>query len=223
MRIILTLLAASALTPVALADSSSMLSNTKFHAGINVGTLNGDSSENLYSWEGSTEGVIHNSDRTFFLGAQVGADYAFGSYFVGLEGEYDLLNYSAQSPNAPYSGAQVGQDVDGLAMFRLRAGGHIAEDTRIFASGGLAYTRETIRLRDETTHVNDTDDVWGHGWTYGVGIDHTLDMNWSVKVEYLHVNTRSDAHTFLDEETEDYFSHNKFDADIIRIGFDYTL
>ena len=224
MRLALTLLAATALTtPVALADSMLSSMHTTFYVGVDVGASLADSSENLYSWESGDQGVIDNSDSSFFLGAHVGVDFPFGQYFVGAEAGYELMNHSAQSPNQPYGGAQVGQDVDGLATFLLRAGGNVCDDTRLFALGGLAYTRETVRLRDETTHTADTDDVWGDGWAYGVGIDHKLDERWAVRVEYLHVETKSDAHTFLAEETEDYFSHNKFDADLIRIGADYAF
>jgi opacity protein-like surface antigen len=222
MRVLIPLLAATALSsPAFAAEQNSFLSNLSFHVGINGGGLQGDSHEDLYSWESEDEGVIANSDSSFFLGAQVGADYHFGRYFVGIEGDYQSMNYSAQSPNQPYENAQVGQDVDGVFTLRLRAGGDLNSDTRLFGSIGLAYSRETVRLRDETTHTADTDRVIGDGWSWGLGIEHMLDEHWSARIEYLHVHTTSDAHTYLAEEDEDYYSHNKFDAGLIRIGIDF--
>ncbi|MBI1212361.1 MAG: outer membrane beta-barrel protein [Alphaproteobacteria bacterium] len=222
MRVLVSLLAATALTSPALAaESNSILSNIDFHIGANGGGLMGDSHENLYSWEGTDTGVVGNSDSAFFLGAQVGADYRFGRFFVGIEGDYQETNYSAQSPNRPYTSAQVGQDVEGFFTVRLRAGGNLDDDTKLFGSVGLAYTREKVRLRDETTHVADTDKVTGDGWSWGLGLEHMLDEHWSARIEYLHIHTTSNAHTYLVTEDEDYYSHNKFDAGLVRIGVDY--
>lgn len=224
MRVLIPLLAATALSSPALAaEQNSFFSHVDFHAGVNGGGVRGDSHEDLYNWEGSDEGVISNSDSAFFLGAQVGADYRFGRYFIGIEGDYQDTNYSAQSPNQPYESAQVGQDIEGIFTVRLRAGGELSNDTRVFGSVGLAYTRETVRLRDETTHTADTDKVVGDGWSWGLGIEHDLDERWSARIEYLHVHTTSDAHTYLAEEDEDYYSHNRFDAGLIRIGIDFHL
>jgi outer membrane immunogenic protein len=111
----------------------------------------------------------------FQAGGTVGANYQWGYFVVGIEGDGDWTN----------QGGSVSQS-HWLATLRGRAG-YAFDRVLLYATGGAAPANRQITAGggypfSSTTQI---------GWTAGVGVEGALWRNWTAKIEYLYVDLGS--------------------------------
>jgi outer membrane immunogenic protein len=194
--------------------------------GLNLGGGAGKNVQDISGgrWEGDEYPSVDSNGSHFIYGGQAGYNYFFNNILVGLEGDISGSDYEKITPDAPYSGASVGQQVGIIATLRARAGVAVIDSTLVYVTGGLALTNGDVTLKDGVDHTSGTtDNITSYGWVAGVGAEYAINRNWSVKGEYLHIETSGDAHTYSITEDENYSSSNTFTDDVVRIGLNYRF
>jgi outer membrane immunogenic protein len=108
----------------------------------------------------------------FQVGGTIGANYQWGHFVLGIEGDGDWAKQSGTISRS-----------DWLATVRGRAG-YAFDRILFYATGGAAPGNRQVRLGggfpfSSTTQI---------GWTIGAGVEVALSQNWTAKGEYLYVD-----------------------------------
>jgi outer membrane immunogenic protein len=123
-------------------------------------------------------------------GGQVGFNYQIDAFVLGMEGDFDWSGVSSTA----VAGCGVGCTVTGksnvpwIATIRGRAG--VALDrVLLYGTGGAAFTdlSQNITATGFGTLFNASSTEVG--WTIGAGVEAAIAQNWTVKAEYLYVQT----------------------------------
>ena len=201
-----------------------------FYGGFSLGTGYSESEIQFKDggWENdSAYPTARGKQFAFIGGLDLGYNLVNGSTLVGVETDLNYMNFSAMHEDNPYSDAKVGQEVVGLSTIRLRAG-YLFDQTLVYATGGFAMTAGNVIQNDDVTdksqNNNDTSElVFSPGWTAGVGVEHAFSSKWSVKAEYLYLQTYGQAHTYYPAENEEYRTFQTFTSNIVRVGLNYKF
>jgi outer membrane immunogenic protein len=142
-----------------------------FYVGVNGGGGWGNSRFDSSGRFGTSGGVA---------GGTVGYNAQIGSWVLGFEGDIDWSNVGGSTSSAGCPGCSVQNDW--LTTARGRVGyafGHwLPYVTGGLAAGNVNATAPGFAGMDSTQV----------GWTAGAGVEYGLARNWSMKLEYLHVN-----------------------------------
>jgi outer membrane immunogenic protein len=183
---------------------------TGFYVGVNAGYGFSDNTDDVLFVPPGTFGVggftgtvtsgNSNSRDGFVGGGQIGYNYQFGQFVVGLEADIQAADLSSSRNNglAVLAGTglapvgfvyanQFDRGIDWFGTVRGRAG--VAFDRLlVFGTGGLAYggggnSNTCFGL----VNCSNNDDI-RTGYTFGGGVEYAFTPNWTVKLEGLYVN-----------------------------------
>jgi outer membrane immunogenic protein len=169
------------------------------------------------------DGPIDGFDTTptgWLAGLTVGYNYQMDAIVVGVEADLGYLGAESSEDNA------LGfQDVEygGYATLTARLG--YTEDRWLFyVKGGLAFADITTEAGAFTGGSIDPSDYTLQneietGWALGVGVEHAIQPNISIKAEYLYMDFGEDRSGNFDGDT---FGH-EHDVHTLKIGFNYNL
>lgn len=156
-------------------------------AGVNLFTVGGVAVNNSYS--------LGNS---FIGGATLGYNWqAPGSNWVfGIEGEIGYVNLEETVRDVNAAAAAVANDSTKIGdWYGVIAGriGYAFDRVLVYGKGGIAFVEKsysydmsgagTLNLSRDDTQVT---------WALGVGAEWAFARNWSLKAEYLYIDTRED-------------------------------
>jgi outer membrane immunogenic protein len=172
---------------------------TGFYVGVNAGAAfnNNDSDDIVFG--GETIFGDSDDDASFIGGGQIGYNYQFGSFVVGVEGDLQWADFGGTTYVFP-NGTVTTDSSDWFGTVRARAG--VAFDRAlIYATGGFAFTDNR------------------NGWTVGGGIEYAFTNNLSAKIEGLYVNLENDDFDFGGVT----YSTGDTDFGVIRAGLNYRF
>lgn len=171
-----------------------------FYAGVNGG----------YGWaEIEDGGFTFDELEGIFGGAQVGYNYDFGGFVLGIEGDIQLSDIGYEVELAPGLGLEAKLDYFGTV--RARAG--YAFDAFLpYVTGGLAYGGASIEGTGGI--VGGIDDTFV-GYTIGAGLEVAVADNVSVKGEYLYTD-------FGDADFDTGVDIN-LTSHVVRLGVNYRF
>jgi outer membrane immunogenic protein len=129
-------------------------------------------------------------------GGQLGCNYQDGNWVFGLEGEgywsgIKISDTSSQINSLGVTTRTFGTFLNNDSDFTIAArAGYTIDRTMIYAKGGWAWGH--IKGNDfqnccAPSFVNNSTDAWSgtlDGFLVGVGIEHAITRNWTVKLEY---------------------------------------
>ena len=159
----------------------------------------------------------------FYLGANAGygwgeADYSgdIDGFAGGIQAGY---NYQLSGPfvigvEADIQYSNIGSGVFELDYFgtvRARAG-FAVDQFLLFGTAGFAYGRGSYEIAGLT---NDQTNV---GWTVGAGAEYAIDLNWSVKAEYLYMDLGDETYSTIGGPIDVGLTSN-----IVRAGVNYRF
>ncbi|MDA9506833.1 hypothetical protein XI09_19810 [Bradyrhizobium sp. CCBAU 11386] len=174
------------------------------------------------------------------FGGQLGYNWQAGRWVLGLEGDAQWTGQRdpgcggfecIQNYNAEVGAARVHHELEWFATARARLGlanaGYL-----LYVTGGGAWAgvRETATLQFDDSVASSTVRNTVAGWAFGGGIEGRLWQNWTVKVEYLHLDFRPTTTTtriattgglLPFDETNTVRSH--VTDNIVRVGLNYRL
>jgi opacity protein-like surface antigen len=147
-------------------------------------TVSGDGSENVPYFGDVTK--AHGP----LGGGQVGANWQFGSWVYGLEG--DASYTTLRGDNTCFSGIggiNCEHVVNVLTTLTTRAG--LAWDRAlVYLKGGGAWTNTTYNL-DGNTFALSMGQASSHidtlGWVAGIGLEYAITNHWTTRFEYNHI------------------------------------
>jgi outer membrane immunogenic protein len=164
------------------------------YVGLNAGAAWNNSEFDHNDGTGIFAGFIADTiegDQTVFTGgAQLGYNWQWDSMVVGVETDFNFLNFSTDET------VLVGAD---SAHFEAKANwygtttaklGYAVDNFLFYGDGGLAYGHSEAEGNvtvGGTTFSDDQSNVnWG--WTLGAGVKYGINENWVVGAEYKYVN-----------------------------------
>ena len=146
---------------------------TGFYIGGHIGGAFQNNNNN-----GFNNGGFGNNDNGRFLGGgQVGADYQFSSWVVGVEAQYSYVDRSNNNALL-FPGGNFNHNLRGLASVTGRVG-YAWGAALLYAKGGYAYA-DTRNTGIGPFLFDDRHD----GYTVGGGVEYMFAQNWSGKIEY---------------------------------------
>ena len=167
---------------------------TGFYIGGNIGAAWAQ-----HNW---TDSVLlvnfnnNNNNAVFIGGGQVGGNYQFSNFVIGLEGTFDwAANNNSNNTGIvvpigrPLAGDTVQLTANDKWIATLAARFGVAYDRVLFyAKGGGAWVgANSLTVTDVTAGVSITGSSNNNtrsGWLVGAGIEWAFANNWTVKAEY---------------------------------------
>ena len=105
------------------------------------------------------------------LGGTIGANYQWGHFVLGIEGDGDWTKQKGTISESNW-----------LTTGRARAG-YAFDRILFYGTGGVAAINREVNAGGVWPHVTGTQ----VGWAAGAGVEFAFLENWTGKVEYLHV------------------------------------
>lgn len=130
-----------------------------------------------------------DSDGVSFQG-RLGYDRQMNTFVLGAVGEFGTadLSDSVSAFSTTPAFYTMTREIDFTAALRLRAGFAAAENTLLYATGGLAYARmDQAHVSSNTVNsftVIADEDAWGY--QLGAGIEQKIGQKFSLGIEYLY-------------------------------------
>jgi outer membrane immunogenic protein len=202
---------------------------TGCYIGGHVGWISGrsDIRDEGYYDSGATNSLHANS---FVIGGQGGCNYQTGSLVVGVEADGSWLDASHTT-----SGYYADQSTKWNSLVTVRGRAGLAVDRTMFyvtAGGAWADVNTIYNTNVIQGNLDGIASSTGKfGWVAGVGIEHAITPNWTVKLEGLYVRlTDDDTHhlgttTCSTSRGPDHACNFTFnhDAAIVRLGANYKF
>jgi outer membrane immunogenic protein len=189
---------------------------TGFYVGVNAGYGWHESNDNSIFVPAGTfvtaplaSGTVTFADDSgdgFVGGGQIGYNYQFGSFVVGVEADLQWADLGGNNGTAfipagfplGFVPAGTAGGIDWFGTVRARAGVAFGQ-ALVYATGGFAYGGADDD-NNSFGFVND-DDV-RTGWTLGAGVEYAFTNNLTLGLEGLWVNLEGDNNgTFIGTET----------------------
>lgn len=158
--------------------------------------------EDTVTYPGGTEGDL--GPYSVLYGGQVGAQYEFAPWVIGVEGMFTGTDLSGSeiSPTALTPTFNISERATSAAHWYATATGRVGyalNDLLFYAKGGAAWMRATYTQDILTGNVVTSSQVIPDnrfGWTAGAGIEYGITENLSAKVEYDFLDFGSKNYTF---------------------------
>ncbi|WP_430912727.1 autotransporter domain-containing protein [Methylobacterium sp. sgz302541] len=177
-----------------------------------------------------------------YAGGQLGADYQFGNYVVGVAGDIGFVNAKGARGCNPRLGDlyfyNCETQVDMLSMATARAG-YAYERSLFYVKGGAAFADVTERLKDNTggqplfaVFANNFNSAAvstdAFGWTIGGGFEYQITRNWSAKAEYMHYELENKRLNYpltlaFNAPSTTVAQASRHSGDIVRVGVNYRF
>jgi outer membrane immunogenic protein len=204
------------------------LSWTGFYIGVNFGGAWGQRkvTDSLFGLSFDT-GI---NKGAFIGGGQLGFNYQFGNFVLGVEGDIDGVantNNASNGPAGPGRTILVTSNNRWIATLAGRFG--VTNGYWLFygkAGGGWVGNDDfTITNTATGASITGSNNNTNSGWLVGAGIEWAFAPNWSAKIEYdyLGLNTRTftiPAGVFLASDT---FTTNNPNVQMVKVGVNYLF
>jgi outer membrane immunogenic protein len=173
------------------APTPPVLTWTGFYIGGNIG-----GAWARHDWNDSLLGLNFggNNEGVFIGGGQVGFNYQFDTFVIGVEGTFDGAANNNSSDRFVVAGLrgdliQVTSHDRWVATVAARFGytGWSASHVLVYGKGGGGWVGNSgFTITDVTTgaSITGSSNNAAGGWLAGAGLEWAFAANWSVKVEY---------------------------------------
>jgi outer membrane immunogenic protein len=157
---------------------------TGFYLGANIG---GAWSKSTIT-DNVTGASLSSSSNGFIGGGQVGYNWQFGSWILGVEGDIDgtSINKTSNAVPTAFGTLQASASTDWIATLAGRVG-FAFDHWMIYGKGGGAWVQNSATLSNLTTGASASASDTASGWMAGVGAEWAFAGPWSAKLEYNHV------------------------------------
>jgi outer membrane immunogenic protein len=172
-----------------------------FYAGVNAG----------YGWASWSPPGGGSLDMKGFLGGgQLGYNWQIGSFVIGAEGD---VQYSAQKQTDTTAGITSEAKIPWFGTARGRVG-YAFDSFMVYATGGAAWTN--FKVSASALGLTVSTETTKAGWTAGGGVEWMFMPRWSVKAEYLYIDSGTTSLTVAG-----LTASGKLKDSIARIGINY--
>src|SRR6185312_6717915 len=200
---------------------------TGFYLGGNLGAgwSNGNLTDSVFGLSWNT-----NNNATFVGGGQVGANYQFNSFVVGVEGDFDWFANNNNSASVTALGTTVTGSNNGRWLTTLTGRlGYAAGRVLVYGKGGGAwvgsdnFTVTNVATGSSVSFANNNTNT---GWTAGGGIEWAFYNNWTARVEYDYVGLSNTSFTIpatFPVVGGDVFTTHYRNIQMVTVGINYLF
>ena len=175
-----------------------------------------------------------SSDARFIGGGQIGYNWQFNQFVVGLEGDIDAITNRSRSavvtiPAGTFV-ATRSSDANWVSTIAARFG--FAVDRALFyGKAGYGWVGGTGNATITNVATGATVGIGGSGnrggWLVGGGIEYAITNNWTLKGEYNYLATGRDRTFFVPVGAPflvgDTFTTNGRNVSMVKFGFNYLF
>lgn len=169
-----------------------------FHAGVTAG----------YGRSETTSGAS-TAFNGAVIGGALGYDVQFSPWVAGIEADWQH-DFAQRSDSLGF--ASLNQSVPWFATLRARAG-YAVGNLLLYGTGGIAWQNAILDVpgfgSTGTTPL---------GWTAGAGLEWMFTPRWSLRAEYLHLDSGDKSFTLLGR-----VFNGRVRNDIARLGVNYRF
>lgn len=164
-------------------------------------------------------------------GGQIGYNRQWGRVVLGVETDLMATAQQASATRLCVTAAcgigitQTSQDsIPWLGTLRLR-GGVTFGPVLLYGTGGIGYGafKSTQTLTTTLASVTTTTEEQRPAWVAGAGIEAAIDAHWSVKFEYLHMDSGRQSTTYSLLGAGLIESSSRMTEDMVRTGLNYRF
>jgi outer membrane immunogenic protein len=177
---------------------------TGFYIGANAG----------YGWATYDTALGTDKMKGFIGGGQLGYNWQISSFVLGVEGD---LQYSGQKrTETAVIGGVTFTGEEKVPWFGTARGrvGYAFDSFMIYATGGAAWSN--LKASVSALGATVSTDTTKMGWTAGGGVEWMFMPRWSVKAEYLYIDSGTTDLTIAGVTVS-----GKLKDQIARIGVNY--
>ncbi|WP_238191140.1 outer membrane beta-barrel protein [Methylobacterium frigidaeris] len=195
------------------------------------GSLTQPSDTTTYPYSLSSAPIARPRAAGLIVGGGIGANYQFGKWVVGVEGDASWVNAQGgrACPNRVYYSCKT--QIDMLSFVTGRVG-YAWGRTLFYGKGGLAIADVADSFQQNNTFGlpltslaykpvgNGSARATVLGWALGAGFEVALTNKWSAKAEYLHYDLEANRAAY---NVAGVVSRNERNGDLVRIGLNYRF
>jgi len=212
--------------PVYVAPSFSW---TGFYIGVNLGGAwdQRNVTDSLFGLS-----LSNGNDKGAFIGGgQLGFNYQFGNFVLGVEGDFDGVANTNSAGNGvvgpPFGTILVTSNNRWITTLAARFG--VTNDTWLFygKAGGGWVGNDGFTITNTVTgaSITGSNNNTNSGWLVGAGIEWAFAPNWSVKIEYDYLGLNSQTFSapaggFLAGDT---FTTKNPNVQMVKVGANYLF
>jgi outer membrane immunogenic protein len=134
------------------------------------------------NWTDPVSGLNDNPTSSGVTGGgQVGANYQFGQWVLGLEADFSGTDLNASDTDA--AGFSHATNTYWTSTVTGRVG-YAVDRWLIYGKGGVAIANERDTVTSPLGVSANSGTTTQTGWTAGGGVEYAIDRNWSARIEY---------------------------------------
>ena len=198
---------------------------TGFYVGVNAGY--GWNTNDSNTFIDPVLGVVSGggSDGGFVCGGQIGYNYQFNQFVIGLE--TDIQYADLGNGRSTFGQGFAGNNNNGNWFGTVRARAGFAFDRAlVYATGGLAYgdigNRSAAFIAPDGTVFAGSGSSTNTGWVLGAGVEYAFTNNLTAKFEGLYVNLDSNNNNNFGAFVGNNNSGNT-EFGVVRAGLNYKF
>jgi outer membrane immunogenic protein len=175
-----------------------------FYVGVNAG----------YGWANFDNNFGSDKMKGFVGGGQLGYNWQLGSFVLGVEGD---MQYSAQKrTETAVIGGTTFTGEEKVPWFGTARGrlGYAFDTVMIYGTGGAAWSN--FKASVSALGLTASTDTTKMGWTAGGGVEWMFLPRWSVKAEYLYIDSGTTSLTVAGVT-----GSGKLKDNVARLGVNY--
>jgi len=193
-----------------------MFNWTGFYAGVSGG----------YGWSKEHQEnditLLSGSDRLkgYFLGGTVGYNWQFNSNWVfGVEGDWSGANIDKAAAFDALLGITADTiRINSFGTARARLGYAATDRTLWYVTGGWGWAEK--KIDEQPVVLLSSTSKTESGWAAGAGVEHAIANNWSLKLEYIHIDL---GHKDFATVAAGITNRVSEKLDIVRVGVNYKF
>ncbi len=158
-------------------------------------------------------------------GGQIGCDYQFDPFVVGIQGTFDWTSMDGTGDPFLFSKSNPGTvkaQVPWIATLTGRVGYAFQPSLLVYVKGGAAWARTELNMFTNSGLFANAD-VTRTGWTVGGGLEWMFAPNWSVFVEYNHLDFDNRSLTFTSVGGATFPIKFGQNIDLVQLGVNYRF
>lgn len=197
------------------------------YAGVSLGYVNGDDDGKEYD-TGVADGYTQNNDVN---GSQLGVFAGYNwplanNMLIGVEADYDVSNADDSNPQkdtgTPDPRYISKTDLKATASLRGRLGYLFNNNmTMAYVTAGYATAKVKRSFTDNNLPLTQSSTDWQDGWTAGIGLEHAVMDNWSVRAEYRHSDYGDQTVSTAIVYDGNFTEKQSYKEDSIRVSASY--